>query len=350
MIATAEQYIESMSVEIGKLLLKIEILDNFYYIFPAIANLDVKDGATEKIISDMVLTVIRVQEYWPQLLRVFSESEVRTLLSEAVAEVVGRLGTVFDSEQFSFYKDFVNLIPNIELPSFEITDLSYKDLDLNSFHLEMYVRFSLLEPFTDPRNGLFYAIGESIMMSKAEVNSFHSNRDFFDIAEVDQTWAGIRIIYLPDGSVRPIVGILQSAILKKRLYYKTEKFENNFAYYNPISLISEEKIVTNARVALSAGAVIPSESGVDDPSIPNRDRWGDIIESLKDGLLINPDYERIFKYILPIKSFSIITILEQLKKDILIGQVIKDNKLFSNIKTGAITTLFKLNNINDPRY
>ena len=181
--------------------------------------------------------------------------------------------------------------------------------------------------------------GNSFVISFLETPSLFST---FELLDENVITAKIesRLSFLPEKNINfSLTGITPEVarrMTRERSFLRMERKNGESFYYNPIPIVSAGQ----SRTILDEILQIINDDNLLNP----------ILEKNKDDMILQSRYERFFKYILPIKSFNMISILEHLKRDLLLNEVVQANNLFGNIKEAAIKTLFKLNNLNDPRF
>ena len=133
-----------MNKEIIKLIIKSECLDNFFYIFPALASLKVDDGISDSILTGKISKIIENKEYYSLFEVSLSRDEIKQVITDSIGEIFLKLNEYPEDGKYSLYEDLPNVVANINVPRLTNLDTSYTDnLTLNSFFVENYIRLSL---------------------------------------------------------------------------------------------------------------------------------------------------------------------------------------------------------------
>lgn len=345
MITTVEDYIREMSIEISKILIKLEFFNEYYYLFPTIYNININDGISSSILAEKVFSLIKGKNYYSILQEYFPNEEILfEVIKTSILEIIQKLNPTEDNMD-SLYNLYPHILKMVDLPltdmsdNFKTTDRVYADSGIvkGNFFIEKFIRLKLnkqvvfLKVVVEP--------GEDLYINTADVDMFLKNKSIFS-EDVSESAVGVRLVYLLSDrqyfSLNEIPYEKQKKMIFKRTFKRDEMLAGTARYCTPIPIVQVENLILSfdlLKVMISQQSFIDSS-----------------VEIVRGKLSSTIEYERFFKYIFPIKSFNLISILQHINNDLLLKEVITKNNLFKDITGAAVDSLMKLKNLNDPKY
>lgn len=334
MIATVEKYKEITKEELLKILIKFEFLNNFFYIFPSVLDLDIDDDVTKNLLSNKLYQIIKNQQYYDFISSIFDEQFIKFNIELIVIDIFSKLNSL-NEKPFSFYKNLANLVPNIDIPQFENNKV-YSNFDLNTIFLEKYISINFTKNITSYFNPTFiFKKDRDILFPRQELDQIFFSMNEISQNDVKNVKIGVRLIYLPEQNIDLSNLITQQEnkekIFYKRTFFRKETDGNNTLFFNPVPLVVSEREITFA-------------------DLNNNDKIDSEFFILKRDLYKNSIYEKYLKFILPISVFNSILLLEHMNKEELLKQITDKNKIFKDIKDSALKALERVNDLTSLKF
>ena len=338
-----QQYKKETIDSLIKVYIKSCILKEYLSIFPIISKIDF----TFNFLSKNWETKIK-NTYIPLSLQSIGEYTVQdSIIRESISEIFQTINSLYQN-QISIEKQFLSSIPRFDSEvkvgaiNLLLNPEKYKD---NLLYIEKYFRFETfdLPPITiyqsDEHKGVVNKIQAKVFLSQ----DIHTDEQFFQY--IKDIKIGTRVMINPavgDVDKQSLYNSLKNdpKIILEKINTIRGKFnsEEQYSYFFPLLICQNESSILNFTTRIKQNIINFIDSTLLQPSF----------ESLIDNFWNNENFNKLFKYHIPIPSFEVLLPNEQLRINKLIKDVYDKNVPYNNFNKTIINLIESINKAEDP--
>lgn len=331
-----EKYQKSILKGLIKVFIKFSILKRYYTVFPYIGRIQ---RSQESLLIDMICADIK-QNFLSKInglvLQFFSIDKQDELLRVSTTEILDSVRV--DLSKINIFEELLNSLhlSDCEI-NYNIPQLNAEKYIHNSLYLEKYCVIDWYISNLD--------VYRQVVIPYSQIPSFFEEYLVLSEEEFKKTFlsvrAGLRIIYLPFLNLpnEKIEELLMDDRVKiQKINYVTGKINNVRKHFYPI-LLAENLIELQ-------------KENIEQLSNENNQKI--LLLNLKKSLVDTLDFQKLFKYILPVFAFENLLVFDFLEQFKLISKILQENKVYSvsldenntsDFLNDLITMIQKISNI-----